>query len=182
MKGNKKRVSPFVPSFAGNVVTRSALEPFPFDELAQLAAGIGVRGLIGSPMDASLGDILTFGLGRGEGIGPYLQRGPDGSFGDRLTCSNALDCNSVGQSRTHPIRGPSPVVHLQDKGLAEAKTGGTPTLAFLFAAMILISSRAIVFESSDCIDLARPINDSGFGSSPVTLNDTLSSSIANLWR
>lgn len=47
-------------------------------------------------MVESLGDSLTFGLGRGEGIGPYLPKGVEGTFGDRLTCSSALDCNSAG--------------------------------------------------------------------------------------
>lgn len=39
--------------------------------------------------------------------------------GDRLTCSSARDCKSMGYSLTHPILGPVPVLHLQDMRLAK---------------------------------------------------------------
>ena len=54
------------------------------------------RGL-GRPMHASLGEILTLGLGRGEGIGPKFVPGAAGvTLGERFTFSSALNCSAVG--------------------------------------------------------------------------------------
>lgn len=54
------------------------------------------RGL-GRPMYASLGEILTLGLGRGEGIGPKFVPGAAGVIlGERFTFSSALNCSAVG--------------------------------------------------------------------------------------
>lgn len=50
-------------------------------------------------MYAKRGESLTLGLGLGEGIGPYGEgkRAEAGEIrGDKLTCSNACDCSSMG--------------------------------------------------------------------------------------
>lgn len=45
---------------------------------------------VGIPMYCSLGESLTFGLGRGDGIGILLQEVEGTTLGERLTCSSAL--------------------------------------------------------------------------------------------
>jgi hypothetical protein len=47
-------------------------------------------------MYASLGESRIFGLGRGEGIGPKFPERPGVNLGDKLTCSSAWDCSSIG--------------------------------------------------------------------------------------
>lgn len=51
---------------------------------------------LGRPMYESLGETLTFGLGRGDGIGPKLPLGAVVILGERFTFSSALNCSSVG--------------------------------------------------------------------------------------
>lgn len=89
-----------------------------------MVAVTGTLGL-GIPMYESLGDILIFGLGRGEGIGTELPKKPGVGLGDKFTCSNARACNSAGYSFTHPILGPTPLLHLHSKRFGTSINGAS---------------------------------------------------------
>lgn len=84
----------------------------------------GTLGL-GIPIYESLGDILIFGLGRGEGIGSEPPKKPGDGLGDKFTCSSARACNSAGYSFTHPILGPTPLLHLHSKRFGMSINGAS---------------------------------------------------------
>lgn len=134
-------------------------------------------------MYASLGEILTLGLGRGEGIGPKFVPGAAGVIlGERFTFSSALNCSAVGQSLTHPIRGPVPVLHLHDRGLTEWNPSST-----WFTSLSTSATAALVVSVEDSstlstTELAYWSTALLQGSSVRLVNEGLSSSIAHLCR
>jgi hypothetical protein len=69
-----------------------------YDHLALMLLG-SVRETfgVGTPMYCNLGESLTLGLGRGDGIGILLpELGEILTLGERLTCSSALVWRSSG--------------------------------------------------------------------------------------
>lgn len=117
-----------------------------------LLAGLGrVREMVGVGRRMFAKESLIPGLGRGEGMGPLFPTGEGMILGERLTCSSALDWRSAGYSRTHPMRGPAPVVHLHDK---------QPVLNCLCQLLHLNSaSEGSVERSSSSVSLESPASD-----------------------
>lgn len=135
----------------------------------------------------TLGDRWILGHGLGEGIGQQLAEEQALSiFGDKLTCSRAWNCKSAGYSLTQLIRGPVPVVHLEDRALRNSKCGFFPmlrevsTLLRLMFAVLSFLVSADGTLADEMLSEHRTLTKSDLDPSLlVTFKDGISSSTAN---